>query len=114
MSTVAFNPILMAPPNNLSTIYTTLKCFEEAASILRHSWIPICLDMGILSKAFEIVWSNPVGLSGIILIEGGMHLLMSVFSRIGFLYGDAGLKHLLQDSGVFAPGTSQQLCPEEI
>ena len=108
MSTVAFNPILMAPPNNPATIYTTLKHFKEATSILGHSYIPVCFDMGILSKALEIVWSNPIELSGIILIEGGMHLLMSVFSGMGFLYGDAGLKQLLQDSGVFAPGTNQQ------
>ena len=38
-----------------------------------------------------------------------MHLLMSLFSGIGFLYADAGLKSLLHESGVFAAGTVQQM-----
>ena len=38
-----------------------------------------------------------------------MHFLMSVFSAIGFLCGNAGLKQLLQDSDVFTAGTTQQI-----
>ena len=109
VSTVAFNPILMAPPNDPSTVYTTLIRLKEAASSLGHSHIPICFDMGLLTKALEIVWANTVEFSEVVLLEGGMHFLMSVFSGIGFLYGDAGIKELLQDSGVFAGGTTQQI-----
>lgn len=109
VSTVVFNPILMAPPNDYATIYTTLLRFKEAASFLGHSVIPVCFDMGLLTKALEIVWANQSDLSGVIPVEGGMHLLMSVFSGIGFLYGDAGLRQLLQESGVFAAGTTQQI-----
>ncbi len=38
-----------------------------------------------------------------------MHLLMSLFSGIGYLYGAAGLRNLLHESGVFAQGTAQQM-----
>ena len=38
-----------------------------------------------------------------------MHLLMSVFAGIGFLYGDAGLEQLLYESDVFAPGTGRHI-----
>jgi hypothetical protein len=31
-----------------------------------------------------------------------MHLLMSVFTGIGFLYGETGLKYLLKDAGTYA------------
>ena len=44
---------------------------------------------------------------GEIPLDDGMHLLMSVFSRIGFLYGDTGLEQLLCDSDVFAAGTAK-------
>ena len=37
-----------------------------------------------------------------------MHLLMCVFTVIGFLYGDAGLRELLFESDVFALGSTQQ------
>ena len=38
-----------------------------------------------------------------------MHLLMSYIASVGNLYGDAGIKHLLHESGVFAAGTVNQM-----
>ena len=37
-------------------------------------------DMGLLTKALDLVWANSEELNGIILLEGGMHLLMSLFA----------------------------------
>jgi hypothetical protein len=105
VSTVAFNPILMAPPTDASTVYTTLKRAKEAINSLGQHYVPVFFDMGLLTKAYEITWANPDDLEGVIPCEGGMHLLMSVFSAIGYLYGDAGLKQLLHESGVYAAGT---------
>ncbi len=109
MSSVAFNPIIMAPPNDFSTVYTTMKRIKEAASALGQSHTPIVFDMGLLTKALEISWNSKDDLEGVIPCEGGMHLLMSVFAAIGQLYGDAGLRLLLQDSGVYAAGTTDQI-----
>ena len=109
VSSVVFNPILMAPPNDPSTIYTILLRFKETATLMGYSYIPVCFDMGLLTKALEIIWAHQSELSGVIPIEGGMHFLMSVFSGIGFLYGEAGLRQLLQESGVFAAGSTQQI-----
>lgn len=64
--------------------------------------------MGLLSKALEITWSCPNQLEGVIPFEGGMHLLMSVFAAIGYLYGE-GLNDLLVESGVFASATVNQM-----
>ena len=38
-----------------------------------------------------------------------MHFLMSLFSGIGKLYADAGLKNLLRESGVFAAETTNRM-----
>jgi hypothetical protein len=65
--------------------------------------------MGLLTKALEVTWARPEELAGVIPCEGGMHLLMSVFSAIGHLYGDAGLGQLLHESGVFAAGSVRQI-----
>ena len=78
---------------------------KEAANALGQQYLPLCFDMGLLTKALEIVWAHPTELEGVILVEGGMHLLMSVIAGIGHLYGDAGLNNLLHESGVFAPRT---------
>ena len=66
---------------------------------------PIIFDMSLLSKAMEIVWNKPEELQGVIPLAGGMHFLMSVFAGIGHLYGEAGLNHLLSDSGLYATVT---------
>lgn len=109
VSQVAYNPILMASPSDKSTIYTTLKRAKESINMLGHESAPVFFDMGLLTKALEITWSRPVDLAGIIPCDGGMHLLMSLFAGIGKLYGDAGLKNLLHESGVFAPETTNRM-----
>ena len=109
VSTIAFNPILMAPPTDYSTIYTTLLRNKEIISNLGFEHLPIFFDMGLLTKALEVTWARPRELSGIFPCDGGMHLLMSVMAGIGHLYGNAGLQQLLHDSGVYAAGTAQRI-----
>ena len=105
VSCVAFNPIIMAPPTDLGTVYTTLLRLKETEGMLGQEHIQVFFDMGLLTKALEITWSRPNELKSVIPCEGGMHLLMSVSSAVGFLYGDAGLKCLLHELGFFAAGT---------
>ena len=109
VSNVAFNPIIMAPSSDYSTIYTTLKRTKECVNALGQSEVPVYFDMGLLTKALEITWAKPMELQGVIPCEGGMHLLMCVFATIGYLYGDAGLRELLFESDVFAQGSVQQI-----
>ena len=105
VSNVIFNPILMALPTDLSTVYITLHRFKEACIAMGLSVIPTCFDMNILTKALEIIWTYTNELSEIIPVEGRMHFLMTLFAGFGYFYGDAGLRHLLQDSSVFATNT---------
>ena len=109
VSNVAFNQIIMAPPTNCNTIYTLLLRLKEAASALCFPHMPVCFDMGLLTKVLEMTWAKPEKFKDVLPCEGGMHLLMSIFCGIGYLYRDAGLKNLLHESGVFAPGTVNQM-----
>jgi len=109
VSVVSFNPIIMANPTEHQTIYTTLMRIKEAMNNLGQTHVPVVFDMGLLTKALEITWANPEELSGVIPCYGGMHLLMSTSAAIGHLYGDAGLKPLLHESGVFATGSVQRI-----
>ncbi len=97
VSTVAYNPIIMAPPSDYATIYTAMRRNKEIANALGHTSLPIFFDMGLLPKALKISWAHPDELSGVIPCEGGMHLLMSYMSGISYLYGDAGITNLLID-----------------
>jgi hypothetical protein len=73
---------------------------KEAINSLGQQHVPIYFNVGLLTKAYELAWARPDDLEGIIPCEGRMHLLISVFSAIGYLYEDAGLKQLLHESGV--------------
>ena len=105
---ISFCPIFMANPTDVSTVYTTLLRFKETVNNLGQEQTVVCFDLGLLSKALEIVWSKPDELYGVIPIEGGMHIMMSLMAAVGHIYGDAGIRLLLQDSGVYAAGTLQQ------
>ena len=108
-SDIVFNPIIMAPPNDYNTVYTTLKRTKEQINALGQHICPIFFDMGLLSKALEVVWARKQELDGVFPVEGGMHFLMSLFAGIGYLYGDMGLKNLLFESDVFAKGTAEHI-----
>ena len=73
---VVFNPIIMAPPNDYNTVYTTPKRTKEQMNALGQEICPFTFDMGLLTKALEVVLSRPVELKGVVPIEGGMHFLI--------------------------------------
>ena len=70
VSNVAFNPIIMAPPTDYSTVYTTLKRMKECINSLGQAYVPVYFDMGLLTKALEITWAKPVDMQGIIPCKG--------------------------------------------
>jgi len=106
---VVFNPIIMAPPNDFNTVYTVLKRTKEQMNALGQQVCPIVFDMGLLSKALEIVCAKPEEFKDVYPLEGGMHFMMSVFGGIGHIYGDAGLKQMLVESDVFARVTAEHI-----
>ena len=89
----------MAPPSDHSTTCTTLLKIKDVTNELGFMYIPNCFDMGLLNKALEITWSQN-DIDGMILCEGGMHILMSYIAGIGNIYRDCGLKNLFHKSGV--------------
>jgi hypothetical protein len=122
-SKVAFSPIIMAPPSDGATVYTTLRRAKEAVNLLGFEHIPIVSDMGLLSKAVEITWSHPrEGESGCALQHSrfcqrsshprelaGVICISSWLCLEALECCDAGLQSLLHESGVFAAGTAQHI-----
>lgn len=109
VSKISYNPLIMAPPTDYSTIFTTLLRNKEISNALGHDFTPVVFDMGLLTKALEITWASPDELSGVIPVDGGMHLIFAVLGGVGYLYGSAGLSKLLTDSGTYAAGSVGQI-----
>lgn len=110
---IIFNPIILAPPTDLNTVYTTLVRTKEQMQALGQSVCPIVFDMGLLTKALEITWANPTEFEGVLPMEGGMHFMMSVFGAIGHIYDDAGLKQLMVECDVFARLTADHILSDK-
>lgn len=90
---VAFSPILMAPTNDLATIYNILLRFKETVFTMRYLLISTRFNMALSTK--EFIWTYSVELSVVILIEDRIHFLMSVFPGVGSLCRDSTLRQLL-------------------
>ena len=105
----AFNPIIMASPTDYATIYTTMMQLKEIVNSLGYQHVPIYFDLSLLSKALDVVWSRPEELNGVIPCMGGMHILISGIAAVGNIYGDAGIRNLLHESGEYACGTTHQM-----
>ena len=54
ISVIAYNPILMAPPNDYATVFTTLMRNKEIINSLGHYYTLIFFDMGLLTKACNL------------------------------------------------------------
>ncbi len=91
---VAINPIIMAPSTDYCTIYTTVLRVQEVTRELGFQKCPVFCDMGLLTKALEIVGAKPDVLPDVIPCDGRIHLALALFSGIGFLYSGAGLNNI--------------------
>ena len=62
--------------------------------------------MGLFTKALEITWAKPMYMKYIFLCEGGMHLLITGFARIGYFRGKENCHLNLRLSAVCDCGIS--------
>jgi hypothetical protein len=96
---------MIQTPFNLHVFQKSVSVTKYFESALRaneckdQSACPIVSDMGLLTKAVEIVWARHTEFEGV--LTGGIQFMISVFACIGHLYGDAGLKYFMMDSGVW-------------
>ena len=65
-------------------------CIDELVQIYTSAYF----DIGLFTKALEIIWAKPMYMKYIFLCEGGMHLLITGFAIIGYLHGKARLVEL--------------------
>ena len=77
----------------------------ENGNSKRH--IVAVMDQTLYSKAYEIVWSEPVPYN---LIIGYFHTICNLLSIIRKLFGDAGLNDLAVESGTVARGSIHKVC----
>ena len=62
--------------------------------ILVQIYTSAYFDMGLFTQSLEITCAKPMYMKYIFLCEGGMHLLITGFASIGYLYGKTGLREL--------------------
>ena len=98
-------PIIDAPPSDKRTLYTSMvQCKRLTKSLGQESSVQT-MDLQLYALAQEVKWHLSDEFASHILRMGSSHAMMSFLSSMGKIWGDAGLRDLLVDSGVYAAGT---------
>jgi hypothetical protein len=102
---VSYAPIIESKPNDMATVYTTMKkCIDMTKAFGQKHSIQT-FDQQLYAMAKQVQWSQPDVFCNHIIRLGGFHTLSCFIAAIGKLWGDAGLKDLLVESSVYASGT---------
>ena len=99
-------PIVDAPPTNKQTVYTAMKNCRNLTSLLGQTTSVQTMDQQLYVIAQEIKWDQPITFKDHYLRLGTFHARMSFLAAVGKIWGDAGLREVLVDSGCFAAGTA--------
>lgn len=89
-SVIDFLPIINAPPDNFSTVYTTIM---ECLRLSRDLPTMITFDLPLWQKATRIILEKNLP---VIARLGGFHQLMSFTSAIGYLMTGSGIEECMQ------------------
>jgi len=87
VSTIVSIPFIMAPPNDINTIYTSMKLAIDHIKDINLKTILITFDLPLYMKSLNIVLSSSKdsNIKSIVLRLGGFHILMSFF-RMYWIY----------------------------
>ena len=67
---------------------------QTCINVLVQIYTSAYFDMGLLIKALETTWAEPMYMQCIFPCKGGKHLLIAGFASIRYLHGEAGLREL--------------------
>ena len=100
-------PIIDAPPSNKRTLYTSMAQCKRLTKSLGQDTSIQTMDQQLYALAQEVKWDCKDEFKSHVLRMGSFHAIMTYLSSIGRIWGDAGLRDLLVDSGVYAAGTAE-------
>ena len=108
-SIVTDAPIIESKPNDMSTLYTTMKKCVDMTKAMGQKYSVQTFDQQLYSIAKQVAWAMPDTFRNHILRLSGFHTPSCYIAAIGKLWGDGGLKDLLVDSSVYAARTVDQM-----
>lgn len=109
--TIGYLPPIDKSPTHLDTVQEVLIQCKEKAQALDLLETDLVLDHAIYAKAIEIIMdeNNEHLKSFINLRMGGFHAACIFLGVIGKRFGDAGLKDIIVESGLFGENSTDQL-----
>ena len=108
-SVVSYAPIIESKPNDMSTVFTTMKRCADMTKAMCQVHSVQTFDQELYAIAKQVEWAIPETFRNHTVRLGGFHTLSCYIAAIGKLWGDGGLKYLLVDSSVYAIGTVDQM-----
>ena len=110
---VEYAPIVDAKHSDMSTVYTVMEKCTEMSHALGRSFSVQTMDQQLYCIAKQVMWHLSDEFNNHTMRLGGFHTQYCFISSIGQLWGDAGLRDILLDNGVYASATVDQMLSGE-
>ena len=94
-SVVVYLPLIDMKPRDPTTVLTAITKGFEVTKNSNQDILVLTCDQAIYKIVVDIAFHQPVLLTTIVPILGGMHFIMDFVSSIGTLMEDSGLKEIL-------------------
>ena len=90
-SIVSYTPIIESKPNDMSTVFTTMKRCVALTKAMGQVHLVQTFDQQLYAIAKQVEWAIPETSRNHIVRLGGFHTLSCYIAAIGKLWGDGGL-----------------------
>ena len=98
---IRFLPVIPYPVTEYSTVYTSLKHFQDVLGQLNQSHMAVTCDEGVYHIAREIMLQRPEEFSNIVLCIGSFHMLKVVLGSIGKYIEGSAAETIFVENKVF-------------
>ncbi|KAL2095499.1 hypothetical protein ACEWY4_010218 [Coilia grayii] len=109
VTSIGYMPIVQAPAHELDTLNTVIQRCRHIATALGQQHVVLTVDEALYCKLMELKWAKDEYQDFLIVRMGGLHISLTFLKVIGKHIQSSGLMDAWIESGLFAPGTAEQV-----
>lgn len=108
-TSIGYMPIVQALAHELDTLNTVMQRCRHIATALGQQHVVLTVDEALYCKLMELKWAKDEYQDFLIVRMGGLHISLTFLKVIGKHMRSSGLMEAWIESGLFGPGTAEQV-----
>lgn len=105
LTKVDYYPVIGHPITEYSTVQECLRYAENATKEVGQKYTITTYDLGVIMKAFPLVWNKPEQYKDHIILVGTFHTIMAYFKMIGKKMDGSGFCDVVLEAGLSSSGS---------